>query len=139
MQLSLPFSISEKNTSCQCLISQHCAEGHTFSTSCTNIPTSSEVHPSTSRQIATIMEPPIMNGRRLPHFERERSAMIPTIGCIIRPDSGPAIHTNDVRDFVKPSWRRYGVQSRVHSNKVSIRTEDHVWLFDTYTSFQCPK
>lgn len=27
------------------------------------------------------------------------------------PERGPAIQTSDVRDFVRPSWRRYGVQS----------------------------
>lgn len=41
--------------------------------------------------------------------------MTPTIGCIIKPESGPAIHTSDVFDLVSPSWSRYGVQSDIQS------------------------
>lgn len=33
------------------------------------------------------------------------------MGCIINPDRGPAIQTSDVRDLVRPSASRYGVQS----------------------------
>jgi hypothetical protein len=74
-----------------------------------------------------------MNGLRLPYFDVERSAITPTIGCIIMPDMGPAIQTRDVRDFVRPSWRRYGVQSveRI-SNFFSQSMEQ------AYRSFQYP-
>jgi hypothetical protein len=54
-----------------------------------------------------------MNGRRLPYFDFDRSAITPTIGCITNPESGPAIHTSDVRLFVRPRFRRYGVQSGI--------------------------
>lgn len=57
------------------------------------------------------MLPPAINGRLLPHFDLDSSAMTPTIGCIIKPEIGPAIHTIDIRDLVMPRLRRYGVQS----------------------------
>lgn len=76
---------------------------HTFSGSLTNLPTISAVHPRIIRQKATTKEPNIMNGRRRPHLDRDRSAMTPIRGWMINPDNGPAIHTNEVLDFVKPS------------------------------------
>lgn len=33
------------------------------------------------------------------------------MGCISRPDSGPATHTSDILDFDKPRDSKYGVQS----------------------------
>lgn len=83
----------------------------TFSASFTNMLTISVVQPSTNKHPATIIEPAIMNGLRRPHFDRDRSAMTPISGCMISPDRGPAIQTSDVRDLVRPSWSRYGVQS----------------------------
>lgn len=59
-----------------------------------------------------------MKGLRRPHFDRDRSAITPIRGWIINPDRGPAIHTNEVLDLVKPSCRRYGVQSNP-DNRVS--------------------
>ena len=88
-----------------------CLLGQTFSVSLTNKPTISDVHPNTRRQNATTTEPTTMNGLRRPHFDLDRSAMTPIKGWIISPDNGPAIHTNEVLDFVRPSCRRYGVQS----------------------------
>lgn len=79
--------------------------------SVTNIPTISDVHPSTIKHIPTINDPPIMNGLLLPHFDLELSASTPTTGCMISPERGPAIHTKEVLLFVRPNWRRYGVQS----------------------------
>jgi hypothetical protein len=99
----------------------------TLSASWMKIPTISEVHPSNRKHTATASAPPIMNGRRLPHRDRDRSARMPTTGCIMSPESGPAIHTKDIRDFVMPSWRRYGVQSAccVH---ISVRKTWDGWL-----------
>jgi hypothetical protein len=59
-----------------------------------------------------------MKGLRRPHFDRDRSAITPIRGWMINPDRGPAIHTNEVLDLVKPSCRRYGVQSNP-DNRVS--------------------
>ena len=83
----------------------------TKSVSSINIPTISPVHPSTNKPKPTIMVPPIMKGLRRPHLDLELSASTPTTGCIISPESGPAIHTSDVWALLRPSWRRYGVQS----------------------------
>ena len=69
------------------------------------------VHPRTSKHAATITDPIIMKGLRRPYLDMQRSDTTPTIGCIISPDSGPAIQTREVRDFERPSLRRYGVQS----------------------------
>ena len=84
---------------------------NTFSASLTKTPTISVVHPSTNKHTVTINDPPIINGLRLPHLDRDLSAMTPMRGCITSPERGPAIQTSDVRDLVRPSWRRYGVQS----------------------------
>jgi hypothetical protein len=65
--------------------------------------TISAVQPSTIKQKATTNEPKIINGRRRPHFDRDRSAITPIKGWIINPDKGPAIQTNETLDFVKPS------------------------------------
>ena len=66
----------------------------------------SDAHPSTNRQAPTITAPTTMNGLRRPHLDFDLSENTPTTGCIMRPDNGPAIHTNDVRLFVKPSESR---------------------------------
>lgn len=76
---------------------------YTFSGSLTNNPTISEVHPRTSRQKATTNDPKTIKGLRRPHFDRDRSAITPIRGWMINPDNGPAIHTKEVLDFVKPS------------------------------------
>lgn len=81
-------------------------EKHTFSESCTNHPTTSDVQPNNNKQDATISAPPSINGLLRPHLDRDRSAITPMRGWIMRPDNGPAIQTRDVRDFVRPSWRR---------------------------------
>ena len=57
------------------------------------------------------MDPPIMKGLLLPHFDVDRSAIAPTIGWTIMPDSGPATQTADVLLFVRPRESRYGVPS----------------------------
>ena len=80
--------------------------GHTEASSDMNKPTTSDVHPSSSKPAPTRTEPPIMKGRLLPYLDVERSAMAPTTGCMMRPDSGPAIHTREVLDLVRPNWRR---------------------------------
>ena len=36
------------------------------------------------------------------------------------PDSGPAIQTSEMRDFVRPSCRRYGVQYVVSMPQVNL-------------------
>ena len=77
----------------------------------TKYPTISLVKPSVRRQRADTAAPTMMKGRRRPHFDLDSSAMAPTMGCTMRPERGPAIHTSDVLLFVKPSDRRYGVQS----------------------------
>lgn len=91
----------------------------TFSGSFTKTLTISDVHPRTNRQRATTKDPKTMKGLRRPHFDRDRSAMTPMRGWMISPDSGPAIHTRDVLDFVRPSCRRYGVQSVPELNVIS--------------------
>lgn len=83
------------------------------------MPTISDVQPNRIKHRATTNDPNIMNGRRRPYFDRDRSAITPINGWIIRPDRGPAIHTNDVRDFVRPSCSRYGVQSRPVSEETA--------------------
>lgn len=90
----------------------------TFSASSTKSPTISDVQPKTNKHPVTTIDPKSINGLRLPHLDRDRSAITPMSGWIMRPDNGPAIHTSDVRDLVKPSCRRYGVQS------VHRRTKD---------------
>lgn len=81
-------------------------EKHTFSGSFSNMATISVVHPSTIRQKATTNDPKIINGLRRPHFDRDRSAITPINGWIIKPDKGPAIQTNETFDFVNPSWSK---------------------------------
>jgi hypothetical protein len=68
--------------------------------------TTSFVQPSNIRNIATNIVPKNMKGLRRPQREVERSATTPTMGCIIRPESGPATHTREILDFVRPSSRR---------------------------------
>jgi hypothetical protein len=75
------------------------------------MPTISFAHAIIIRQAATMSDPTTINGLRLPYFDFDLSAITPTIGCMMSPDRGPAIHTRDVRLFVRPSARRYGVQS----------------------------
>lgn len=57
---------------------------------------------------------------------------------MINPDKGPAIHTSEVRDFVRPSWSRYGVQSI--PSAVLVNSQDAVTPVEgkAYRSFQCP-
>ena len=79
----------------------------TVSGSATRLETISTAYPITSRQRAAMTEPPTMKGRRRrPHLELDRSATTPTTGCMINPNSGPAIHTSEVRLLVRPSCRR---------------------------------
>lgn len=96
--------------------------------SVTKLPTTSFVHPSTIKQRPTTSDPATMKGLRLPHFDLELSASTPTTGCMISPDRGPAIHTRDVRLLVRPSWRRYGVQSvnwlRIRPNEFFLYSEE---------------
>lgn len=99
-------------------------------------PTSSAVQPSVRRQATTTTEPPIMKGLRLPHFDLDRSAITPTIGWTIRPESGPAIHTRDVRLLLRPSWRRYGVQS---SGRFQQTKRFRVGIYVSHRSSRCPK
>lgn len=53
------------------------------------------------------MTPARMNGRRRPQWWVQRSLRVPTIGAIMRPESGPATHTTwlmilpDLRPFSK--------------------------------------
>lgn len=79
----------------------------------------SSVNPRSRRNMADMMAPVIMNGLRRPHLEVDLSATVPTIGCTISPDNGPAIHTREVLLLVRPRERRYGVQyvcSTPHTN-----------------------
>lgn len=86
--------------------------------------------------MATTIPPPIINGLRLPYFDLELSASTPMTGPITSPDSGPAIHTSDVLLLVRPSCKRYGVQSE------SVRFGFTHWeakcRIDIYKSSQCP-
>jgi hypothetical protein len=50
--------------------------------------------------------PTTMYGLRRPHLDLLESAKTPTTGCVIIPDSGPAIHTRDVWLLVNPRFRR---------------------------------
>ena len=84
-------------------------------------PTISFVNPSVSKLNATISAPPAMKGRRRPHFDVQESDMAPTMGCVKRPESGPAIQTSDVLDLVRPRLRRYGVQSGARSRESSCQ------------------
>ena len=85
---------------------QHSRVSLTASSSATNFSTISFVQPRQSRHAITRKEPPIMNGLRRPHLLFESSEMTPTSGCMIKPDNGPAIHTAEVCDLVRPSCRR---------------------------------
>lgn len=71
-----------------------------------------------------------MNGLRRPHFDRERSAITPIRGWIIKPDKGPAIQTNEVFDFVNPSCRRYGVQSNQDEQALASNSIQHKRRFN---------
>jgi hypothetical protein len=82
-------------------------------------PTISLVNPNVSRDNATMRAPPMMKGRRRPHFDVHESDMAPTMGCVKSPERGPAIQTRDVLDFVRPRFRRYGVQSSTGMERVS--------------------
>jgi hypothetical protein len=82
----------------------------TVSLSLANTWTISLVHPSVSKHALTAIVPHTINGRLRPYRAFERSDITPTIGCMIRPDNGPAIQTSEILLFVKPSARRYGVQ-----------------------------
>jgi len=62
-----------------------------------------------------------MNGLLLPHFDVLRSAHMPTIGCTISPESGPATQTAEVVDFFKPNCNRYGVAYVISRPQVSLQ------------------
>lgn len=64
------------------------------------------VQPRVIRLAATIEDPTAIYGLLRPHLEVLESASAPTMGCTMRPDSGPAIHTNDVWLLVKPRFNR---------------------------------
>lgn len=68
--------------------------------------TISFVKPNVRRQKADSIEPSTMKGLRRPHFDVDSSANAPTMGCTMRPESGPAIQTKDVLLFVRPRERR---------------------------------
>lgn len=67
-------------------------------------------------------QPPIIHGRRRPKRDFDRSASmpesvsektlnlitVPMSGCMIKPESGPATNTSDIKDFDRPSSSRYG-------------------------------
>ena len=55
----------------------------------------------------TKTDPTSIIGLRLPYLLVEESARTPIIGCIVNPDKGPAIHTNESRDFVIPRDSKY--------------------------------
>jgi hypothetical protein len=46
---------------------------------------------------------------RRPHLNLHRSDIIPTSGCTMTPEHGPAIHTNESVDFGSPRDNRYGL------------------------------
>jgi hypothetical protein len=81
-----------------------------LSLSVTKCCTTSFVNPNNSKKKHTKTVPITMKGLLLPHRLLDLSATTPTMGCMIRPDNGPAIQTREIFDFVKPSSRRYGVQ-----------------------------
>lgn len=66
---------------------------HTLSRSSTKYATSSFDQPSVNRHTATAHVPPTINGRLLPYGPVLWSEIMPMIGCMINPDSGPAIQT----------------------------------------------
>lgn len=47
-----------------------------------------------------------MNILRRPHLNLHRSDIIPTSGCTITPENGPAIHTNESVDLGSPKDKR---------------------------------
>lgn len=87
----------------------------------------SSVNPRSNRSKADMMAPVKIKGLRRPHFEVDLSATVPTIGCTISPDKGPAIHTRDVLLFVKPRERRYGVQYVCSTPQTKLRKQLVMW------------
>ena len=69
-------------------------------------PTISLVKPRVSTLAQTMTVPTTIMGRRRPHFDVFSSAMTPTMGCTMSPESGPATQTSEVLLFVRPSLRR---------------------------------
>lgn len=53
-----------------------------------------------------IKQPASIKGRLLPRGERDRSAKMPTSGCTMSPDRGPAMKTSDMNDLERPNSRR---------------------------------
>jgi hypothetical protein len=72
--------------------------------------TISDAQPRERRQKHTITAPPTMYGLLRPQLDLDLSDKVPTIGCIISPERGPAIQTKDTLLFVSPRLRRKGVQ-----------------------------
>src|SRR5450432_3467493 len=54
------------------------------------------------------IDPPIINGFRLPQDILQLSLRIPTYGCTSEPERGPAIQTRAIRDLLRPRDNRYG-------------------------------
>jgi len=77
-----------------------------LSSSDTKQSTISRVKPSTNMKKAESKAPNTMYGLRRPHFDLDSSAIAPTMGWTMRPDKGPAIHTRDVFDLVRPRESR---------------------------------
>lgn len=92
-----------------------------------NMATISRVQPRIKRQMPTKIVPPIMIGLLRPYLEVLLSASTPTIGCMINPDNGPAIHTSESLLFVKPSCRRYGVQYVISVPQVNLQAIQQSW------------
>lgn len=76
------------------------------SSSAMNTPTSSLVKPRSKRKAATMMDPIMIMGLRLPYLDFDSSAQVPTIGWTMIPDKGPAIQTKEVLLLDRPSARR---------------------------------
>lgn len=66
----------------------------------------SEEEEKSSMAAAVSKAPITRNGLRRPKRERELSDKRPTIGCTIRPESGPATQARDTRRWGRPRRRR---------------------------------
>src|SRR5215469_14341020 len=99
------------------------AIGRLLLSSSTKMLRNSVVHPSKRSERLTTIVPTAINGLLRPYFDVERSANMPTIGCIIRPESGPAIQTRETCDLVRPRFNRYGVQYPISIPQVNLLSQ----------------
>lgn len=73
-----------------------------------NMEATPRVYPKSNMANTQMAVPISMYGRRLPRRDVVVSASMPIMGCIMRPESGPARNTAAMEDFERPSESRYG-------------------------------